>query len=102
MREDIRVSMPPLAEAYVGRESMRPLIAKALEMGEWRLVATHANRMPCAASDLRKPGETVFRAFKLDVLRGGEDGRIAEITTFGSALFGAFGLPDELADVRQS
>ena len=101
MREDIRVSMPPLTEVHNGREAMRPLVAKAVAMGEWRLVATRANRLPCAASYLRRPGDTVFRAFKLDVLRA-SDGQIAEIMTFGSALFGAFGLPDELADVTRS
>jgi len=101
MREDIRVSMPPNPGVYEGRETLRPLIARAIEMGEWRLVPTRANRLPCAASYLRRPGDTVFRAFKLDVIRAGEGG-IAEITTFGSSLFPAFGLPDELADVRQS
>ena len=57
--------------------------------------------MPCAASYLRRPGDTAFRAFKLDVIRAGEGG-IAEITTFGSALFGAFGLPDEFTDLARS
>ena len=51
--------------------------------------------MPAAASYLRAPGDTEFRAFKIDVLRIA--GRpIAEITTFGTALFAAFGLPDVL------
>ena len=44
--------------------------------------------MPTAASYLRRPGDTVFRAFKFDVLRV-EDGEIVEITTFGSGLFPA-------------
>ena len=48
--------------------------------------------MPAAASYLRRPGDTAFRAFKLDVLRI-EDGSIAEITTFGYSLFPHFGLP---------
>ena len=48
--------------------------------------------MPTAASYLRQPGDTEFRAFKFDVLRV-EDGRIAEITTFGPELFPVFGLP---------
>jgi RNA polymerase sigma-70 factor (ECF subfamily) len=51
--------------------------------------------MPTAASYLRRPGDSEFRAFKFDVLRI-EDGLIAEITTFGYALFGAFGLPPTL------
>jgi hypothetical protein len=48
--------------------------------------------MPTAASYLRKPGDTQFRAFKFDVLRI-KAGVIAEITTFGPKLFPAFGLP---------
>ena len=60
--------------------------------GEWRLVATSANRLPAAACYLRAPGDTEFRAFKIDVLRI-EAGAIAEITTFGNQLFDAFGLP---------
>jgi RNA polymerase sigma-70 factor (TIGR02960 family) len=101
MREDIRVTMPPNPGEYVGLEAIRPLFDRADEMGEWRLVPAGANRMPAAASYLRRPGDTAFRAFKLDVIRAGA-GRIAEITTFGSAMFGAFGLPDELTDLPRS
>ncbi len=52
--------------------------------------ATWANRMPTAASYLRKAGDTEFRAFKFDVLRV-EDGKVAEITTFGPELFACSG-----------
>ena len=52
--------------------------------------------MPAAASYLRRPGETEFRAFKFDVLRV-RDGKIAEITTFGATLFEEFGLERTLA-----
>jgi RNA polymerase sigma-70 factor (ECF subfamily) len=97
MREDIRVTMPPLPDVYEGRDTLAPLLHRAFEsgMGEWRLVPTRANRQPAAASYLRAPGDTVFRAFKLDILRCA-DGAIAEITTFGSSLFGEFGLPEAL------
>jgi RNA polymerase sigma-70 factor (ECF subfamily) len=95
-REDIRVTMPPYPMVYDGVDAIRPLLEQGLtELGEWRLVATRANRMPAAASYLRAHGETEFRAFKIDVLRI-EGGRIAEITTFGNALFPAFGLPPAL------
>jgi hypothetical protein len=63
--------------------------------GDWRLVPTTANRMPTAASYLRRPGDTEFRAFKFDVLRI-EGGAIAEITTFGPSLFPLFELPARL------
>ena len=48
--------------------------------------------MPTAASYLRGPGDSQFRAFKLDVMRI-EEGLIAEVTTFSAELFPAFGLP---------
>ena len=88
---DIRVTMPPLSYCYQGTEAIRPLMADAAAMGEWRLVPAGANRMPAAASYLRRPGDSVFRAFKLDVLRA-EAGVIAEITTFNPNLFPSFGL----------
>ena len=61
------------------------------------LLPTAANRLPAAACYLRRPGDTRFRAFKLDVLRV-RGGQIAETTTFGSSPFGAFGLPEVLPE----
>jgi hypothetical protein len=93
--KDIRVTMPPFPSLYEGLAAIEPLLERAFgpnRDGDWRLLPTGANRMPAAASYLRRPGDTAFRAFKLDVLRI-EGGAIAEITTFGAALFPAFGLP---------
>ena len=92
---DIRVTMPPYPRCFDGIDGFRPLLARAFgpdRDGDWRLVPVSANRMPAAASYLRRPGDPDFRAFKLDVLRI-EDRAIAEITTFGYSLFGHFGLP---------
>jgi RNA polymerase sigma-70 factor (TIGR02960 family) len=92
---DLRVTMPPDLMRFDGLEAVQPLLERAFgprRDGDWRLVPTWANRMPTAASYLRRPGDSRYRAFKLDVIRV-EDGRIAEITTFGYALFPAFGLP---------
>jgi RNA polymerase sigma-70 factor (TIGR02960 family) len=95
-REDIRVTMPPKPWCFDGLASLQPLLEQGLtEPGEWRLLPTRANRQPTAASYLRVPGDTEFRAFKLDVLRI-EGGLIAEITTFDASLFPAFGLPPTL------
>jgi RNA polymerase sigma-70 factor (TIGR02960 family) len=94
-RQDIRVTMPPNPVIFDGIQAIATLLERAFgpdRDGDWRLVPTQANRMPTAASYLRRPGDTTFRAFKLDVLRI-EDGAIAEITTFGAVLFPAFGLP---------
>jgi RNA polymerase sigma-70 factor (TIGR02960 family) len=96
--EDLRVSMPPEQLSFVGLDACIPLLERAFgpdRDGDWRLVPTSANRLPAAASYLRRPGDTVFRAFKLDVLRI-DDGAIAEIMTFGYSRFPAFGLPPQL------
>ena len=93
--QDIRITMPPNPFRFEGLAEIAPLMERALGEGEWRLVPTRANRMPTAASYLRLPDDSEFRAFKFDVLRL-EDGAIAEITTFGPSLFPAFGLPPTL------
>ncbi|MFF0149285.1 RNA polymerase ECF family sigma subunit [Amycolatopsis sulphurea] len=94
IRDDVRVTMPPNPDCYDGLASMAPLHEIAFgpdRMGDWRLVTTRANRQPTLASYLRRPGDTVFRAFKLDVMRMRE-GKVAEFTTFDATLFPAFGL----------
>jgi hypothetical protein len=78
---------------FEGIPAIMPLLREGLTAeGEWRLVPTSANRQPTAASYVRAYGDTEWRAFKFDVLRI-EGGKIAEVTTFDSALFPAFGLP---------
>jgi RNA polymerase sigma-70 factor (TIGR02960 family) len=93
--QDIRISMPPDLLHFEGIDSLPPLMTRAVREGEWRLVPARANRMPAAASYLKRPGDSEFRAFKFDLLRI-ENGVIAEITTFGYKLFPAFGLPPTL------
>jgi RNA polymerase sigma-70 factor (TIGR02960 family) len=92
--QDIRITMPPNPYLYDGLATIAPLLERAFgeeRDGDWRLVPTQANRMPTAASYLRRPGDSEFRAFKFDVLRI-ENGAIKEITTFGPDLFPMFGL----------
>jgi RNA polymerase sigma-70 factor (TIGR02960 family) len=92
---DLRITMPPWPGIFDGPQAIMPLMADAAAMGQWRVLPAAANRMPAAAGYLRRPGDTVFRAFKLDVMRI-EAGTIAEITVFNADLFPAFGLPQEL------
>jgi RNA polymerase sigma-70 factor (TIGR02960 family) len=98
MAEDIRITMPPNPMVYDGIESLQPLLARAFEdedAGEWRLLPTRLNRMPAAASYHRAPGASEFTPFKIDVLRV-RDGKIAEVTTFGTEVFPELGLPPVL------
>ncbi len=96
--EDVRVTMPPDPHCYQGQAALGPLFERAFgasRMGEWRLLPTRANRQPAAACYLRRPGDSVYRAYKLDVLHIRDDA-VAEFTTFGDRLFPAFGLPTTL------
>jgi RNA polymerase sigma-70 factor (ECF subfamily) len=98
IRADIRVSMPPSPGLFDGKAAIAGLMAHAYDrsvFGDWKLVPTAANRMPAAASYLRREGSDRYLPFKLDVLRTG-GGMIAEITTFDASLFDRFGLPPSL------
>jgi RNA polymerase sigma-70 factor (TIGR02960 family) len=98
IRDDVRVSMPPSPSLFTGKSAVAGLMAQAYDraaFGDWKLRPTAANRMPAAASYLRRPGSDSFVAFKLDVLRTG-GGLIAELTTFDATLFDRFGLPARL------
>jgi hypothetical protein len=95
----IRITMPPYPMRFDGIDAIQPLLVRAFgpdREGDWRLRPAAANRMPAAGSYLRRPGDTVFRAFKLDVLRV-EGDVVAEITTFGPGSFPALGLPPVLS-----
>jgi RNA polymerase sigma-70 factor (TIGR02960 family) len=98
MREDIRVTMPPMPYLYDGVAAVSELFRTgtgANGPGEWIVRPTSANRMPAAACYLREPGAERARLFKFDVIRF-VDGAIAEITTFGPALAEQFGVPEFL------
>jgi RNA polymerase sigma-70 factor (ECF subfamily) len=98
IRDDIQVSMPPIPGLHTGKAAVAEMMTHAFNrsiFGEWRLLPTAANRMPAAASYLRRARDDRFVPFKLDVLRIG-DGKIAEITTFDATLFDRFGLPASL------
>ena len=103
LRDDIRITMPPHPFLFEGIDVVRPAMQTAFgpeEVGDWRLVAIRANRMPAAACYLRAWGDSRFRAFKIDVVRL-VDGKVAEVTTFGSGMFDRFGLPPVLDDAGE-
>lgn len=96
MSKHIRATMPPHPVCFVGRDAMAPLIERAFTReGAWRCLPVWANRQPAAVCYLRRPGDTAFRAFKIDVLRVG-GGLVEEVTTFDASLVAAFGCPEVL------
>jgi RNA polymerase sigma-70 factor (ECF subfamily) len=95
--EDARQTMPPALLWFDGRAAIAAHFRRLMDgtVGEFRLVPTGANRQPAAAAYLRVPGDTVFRLSGINVLRV-EEGRIAEITSFGGRLCEPFRLPTTL------
>jgi RNA polymerase sigma-70 factor (ECF subfamily) len=95
LREDARLTMPPLPTWYEGREAIVIASAKGFEpdFGQLHGVVAAANLQPTAAYYLRAPGESEYRPLAFDVLRV-EDGLVAEVGSFVfPELFPAFGLP---------
>jgi RNA polymerase sigma-70 factor, ECF subfamily len=92
LREDARLTMPPHAVWFAGREAIMVAMQPAFDpaFGHIRTVVAEANRQPAAAHYLRRPGATDYEPLALDVLWI-EGGLIAEITSFVSPeLFPAF------------
>jgi RNA polymerase sigma-70 factor (ECF subfamily) len=99
LRSDLRFAMPPEPGVWVGREeTVQGWIDGGFGRGdytEWKCRTTTANGQPAVAMYLRRPGSATYEPVAMDVLRI-EDGLVAEIITFDSAVFEWFGLPPHL------
>ncbi len=98
LHEDLRFAMPPEPGLFVGRAEIIGYWAPSFDQegfGRMTGVVTRANMQPAVACYRQLPGASEFKPLALDVIRI-EDGIIAEITTFPSELFPAFGLPETL------
>lgn len=98
LREDARLTMPPALMWFDGRAAVMSLYEQLLgpeAFGDFRLVATAANRQPAAISYLRAKGKSEFRLAGLNVLRM-EGGKIVEITAFRPDICPGFDLPTRL------
>jgi RNA polymerase sigma-70 factor, ECF subfamily len=100
IREDAVFRMPP-EPGFTGRDRMIRMFLEAgfgtERMGRLRCVTTRANGLPAVAVYARREGEPSWGAMAIDLLRI-EEGSIAEVVTFGPAVFPAFGLPPNLED----
>jgi RNA polymerase sigma-70 factor (ECF subfamily) len=101
LSEDALFTMPPASTAWVGNDAV---VRAWVEGGfgappydDFRCLVLGANGMPAVANYIRRPGETLYEAFAIDVLRI-ENGAIAEVTAFDLApLVGAFALPRSIS-----
>jgi RNA polymerase sigma-70 factor (ECF subfamily) len=98
MHEDVRITMPPYPFWFLGREMAERSFRNSFQpespahQGHIRLVPAAANRQPTLACYVRRPGDTVYRAFGLDVFRI-ENGLVVELTAFETEHYEPFGLP---------
>jgi RNA polymerase sigma-70 factor (ECF subfamily) len=98
LREDARLTMPPALMWFDGRESIMGHYRRLLgagAFGDFRLVATAANRQPAAVAYLRAKGNSEYRLAGLNVLRI-EAGSIVDVTSFRPDLCAGFGLQPRL------
>lgn len=102
LRDEARLTMPPYPTWFQGRQEISSAFALATNpslptyQGQFRTVATAANRQPAVAGYVLRPGDSEYRALGIDVLRL-EGNLVIDITRFVNAdLFRAFGLPPTL------
>ncbi|WP_165988970.1 sigma-70 family RNA polymerase sigma factor [Streptomyces sp. YIM 98790] len=95
LTEDATYSMPPLAEWYRGRESVRAFLAGKPLTLRWRFRRTSANGQLAFGTYLwsRERGRYLPAGLDVLALRGN---RIAEVVSFLTADFGRFGLPGDI------
>jgi RNA polymerase sigma-70 factor, ECF subfamily len=97
LADDVRVAYPQIPLWSDSRDAFIEATREHAPPGDYRFVATGANRQPAVAIYHRAPGEPVFRLTALEVLRI-EGGRITEIVDFDvPRLSAAFGLAPTLA-----
>ena len=97
LADDVRVAYPQIPLWSDSRDAFIEATREHAPPGDYRFVATSANRQPAVAIYHRAPGEPVFRLTALEVLRI-EGGRVTEIVDFDvPELYPAFGLAPTLA-----
>jgi len=92
---DARMTMPPIATWYNGRDAVAAFLARVPLDGSrrWRMTLTTANGQPCLACYLWDVAKNAFTLHSLNVLTF-EGAEIAEITVFlDPATFEPFELP---------
>jgi RNA polymerase sigma-70 factor (ECF subfamily) len=94
---DVRMSMPPMALEYLGREAVgRFFDVVIMRAGRsYDLVETRANGQPAFGMYIRSPSGGIRHAVGLFVLDVRTDG-VSAITRFDAAVLPSFGLPRSL------
>src|SRR4029077_6254484 len=99
LTDDAWLTMPPLPQAYQGRDVIGPFLRRSEERrgAPLRLVPTRANTQPAFGGYLPVPESEIARAYGLFVLTL-EGDKVSAITWFAdSSAFPHFGLPPILS-----
>jgi RNA polymerase sigma-70 factor (TIGR02960 family) len=95
LSEDVRYTMPPLEEVYVGLAAVRQFLLDGPLRSHWRFLPTRANGDLAFGTYRRDEDEGAFVPGGLDVIFVA-DGQIVEVVCFLTAEFTRFGLPSRI------
>ncbi len=93
---DVRLSMPPMALEYLGRDAVGQFFAMIMRPGRiYDLVPTRSNGQPAFGMYARTPSGGIRHGAGLVVLGLRSDG-VSEVTRFDSSVLPSFGMPRSL------
>jgi RNA polymerase sigma-70 factor (ECF subfamily) len=95
LREDATLSMPPLADRYVGRTAIAAFYGSLLKESAWRLIPVGANAQPGYVS-YRWESDGLYHATSVSVLTVADDLIVALTCFLDPGLCRTFGLPSTL------
>jgi RNA polymerase sigma-70 factor (ECF subfamily) len=95
LTEDVRVSMPPIALEYHGRDAVDRFYSSIMPDRLYHLVPTRANGQPAFGTYLRSPTDGIRHGTGLLVLTLTGD-QVSAITRFDNSALPWFGLPRSL------
>lgn len=106
LKEDARLSMPPIPSWYWGREAIRAYFLAVIfpsgVQNQWRMYPTRANGQPAFVLYRADKAQGSYRAFSVEVVTLDDarcPGQIAEVTAFlDPSLVTSFGFPLHLPE----
>ncbi|ATY13354.1 RNA polymerase subunit sigma-70 [Amycolatopsis sp. AA4] len=99
LSEDARAVMPPYPLWFDSRDRILGALRPSFDpqsphyRGSFRMVPVRANRQPAVAGYLRRPGESVYRAFGVCVLTV-RNGLVTAMAAFETAALAPYGLAE--------
>ncbi len=105
LSEDARAVMPPYSLWFDSRDRILGALGPSFDprspyyRGSFRMAPVRANRQPAVATYLRRPGESVYRAFGVSVLTV-RNGLVTAVAAFETAALAPYGLAETFEECR--